>query len=298
MEQIFCKFCSKEKTIDQFTNCQLKKKFPKCKICVSQYNKLYSENNKEKLKEKHKELHRLYYLNNKERLVKKSRIRYAEKRDEVLEYQKEYSKKNADNIKKYNKKYREENSDRLNEKWRKEYLLLSEEEKQEIWDYQKNYRKNNKDKINKTKNKYESNKRKTDPVWKCMKDISTAVRSILKKQGLSKNKISCKDKFPWTPEQLWEHIIKQFSMSENLDHNGKVWMTLNNHGKYDPKTWNENDSSTWTWQLDHIKPQSDLKFNSYDHPNFLKCWSLKNLRPYSAKKNWEDGRDKTRHEKK
>ena len=32
------------------------------------------------------------------------------------------------------------------------------------------------------------------------------------------------------------------------------WMNWNNWGKYDVKTWNDNDQSTWVWNLDHIVP--------------------------------------------
>jgi hypothetical protein len=31
--------------------------------------------------------------------------------------------------------------------------------------------------------------------------------------------------------------------------------------------------------------------------NFIKCWKLSNLRPLSAKQNWLDGINKTRHNK-
>ena len=74
-------------------------------------------------------------------------------------------------------------------------------------------------------------------------------------------------------------------------------MNWDNWGKYDPKTWNDNDVSTWTWQLDHIIPQSDLPYINMSNKNFNKCWSLSNLRPYSAKQNNIEGSQKTRHKK-
>lgn len=66
-------------------------------------------------------------------------------------------------------------------------------------------------------------------------------------------------------------------------------MTWDNWGIYDPVVWDDNDSTTWTWQIDHIIPQSMLKFDSLEHDNFKKCWVLENLRPYSAKQNIKDG---------
>ena len=55
------------------------------------------------------------------------------------------------------------------------------------------------------------------------------------------------------------------------------WMILENHGPYDKKRR--------TWQIDHIIPQSSLPFDSFEHPNFKKCWALENLRPLEAMKN-------------
>lgn len=72
-------------------------------------------------------------------------------------------------------------------------------------------------------------------------------------------------------------------------------MNWNNHGKYDSKTWDDNDSSTWTWQLDHIIPHSDLPYQSMTDENFLKCWALDNLRPLSSKQNLIDGTTRARH---
>jgi len=74
-------------------------------------------------------------------------------------------------------------------------------------------------------------------------------------------------------------------------------MNWGNHGKYDPKKWDENDPKTWTWQLDHIIPSSDLPYLSMEDDNFKKCWALENLRPLSAKQNILDGVTRTRHKK-
>lgn len=54
--------------------------------------------------------------------------------------------------------------------------------------------------------------------------------------------------------------------------------------KYDQKRL-----STWTWQLDHIIPQNKFKYSSMQDIDFIRCWSLENLRPYSAKQNILDG---------
>ena len=69
-------------------------------------------------------------------------------------------------------------------------------------------------------------------------------------------------------------------------------MTWDNHGNYNKQLWNDNDQLTWTWQLDHIIPQSDLLYISMSEDNFKKCWALSNLRPYSAKQNLLDSNRK------
>jgi hypothetical protein len=74
-------------------------------------------------------------------------------------------------------------------------------------------------------------------------------------------------------------------------------MNWDNYGKYNPKTWDDNDSSTWKWNIDHIIPQAKLPYTSEKDVNFKKCWSLNNLRPYSAKQNLLDGATKIRHKR-
>lgn len=84
---------------------------------------------------------------------------------------------------------------------------------------------------------------------------------------------------PYSIEDLKIHIEKQF----------ESWMTWDNHGRYDRESWNDNDSNTWTWQFDHIIPQSLLPYTNMEDENFQKCWALENLRPLSAKQNLIDG---------
>ena len=93
------------------------------------------------------------------------------------------------------------------------------------------------------------------------------------------------------------HLENLFSSPENLDKDGKAWMNWSNHGRYNDKIWNDSDSSTWTWQIDHIKPHSDFNYISMKDDDFKKCWSLDNLRPLSAKQNIIDGSNGIRHKK-
>lgn len=75
-------------------------------------------------------------------------------------------------------------------------------------------------------------------------------------------------------------------------------MSWNNYGAYRRSVWDDNDPSTWTWQIDHIIPQSDLPYQSMEDEKFKICWSLTNLRPYSSKQNLLDGVQRNRHKNK
>ena len=128
-------------------------------------------------------------------------------------------------------------------------------------------------------------KRKIDPVFKITGHISRIVTFMLKSNGSPKNRRSVRKYLSWNKLELQNHIIAQF----------EPWMTWDNYGKYDPKTWDDNDQSTWKWQLDHIIPRSDLQYSSMEDDNFKKCWALSNFRPLSAKQNILDGTSRIRH---
>jgi len=59
---------------------------------------------------------------------------------------------------------------------------------------------------------------------------------------------------------------------------------VSNGSWFDPYT-----GSTFTQagelDIDHIIPQSKLRYDSLDHPNFQKCWALENLRPICSIEN-------------
>lgn len=90
--------------------------------------------------------------------------------------------------------------------------------------------------------------------YKLRKNVSKLIRFYLFKQLVPKTS-SCWKSLGYTPPQLREHLEKQFDSN----------MTWENYGSY--------------WTIDHIIPQSRLLFQSFDDENFIKCWSLENLRP-------------------
>ena len=140
----------------------------------------------------------------------------------------------------------------------------------------KEYRKNNKHKIN----LYYRDKNKKNIYYKLSRIIKNSInRSIIgNKNGKAIQNL------PFTIDQLKNHL-------ENLF---EPWMSWGNYGKC-KSNWDDNDPSTWTWQIAHIIPHSTFKYKNFDDILFLECWSLSNLRPYSSKQNCIDGGSKIRH---
>lgn len=174
---------------------------------------------------------------------------------------KEYRKRNLDKIKEYNSKWVNENKE-----WLKKYR---EENKKHINEYLANYNKI---------------KRSTNYEFKLRGIISHTIWYRLKINGAKKNGSALKY-LPYTMQELKQHLENKF----------EPWMNWDNHGRYHSKTWKDDDSSTWTWQIDHIIPASLLPYSSMEEENFKKCWALDNLRPYNAKQNCLDGVNRIRH---
>jgi len=182
-------------------------------------------------------------------------------KDTISFYQKQYRLSTKEKAAKYNKNYRIENA---------AALILQKSD----------YRRRNKSKIAAAKKVYEKNKLNNDPSFKLRKRLSLFVRLALNgnKQGFS-----ILEFLPYSIEKLKLYLESLF----------EPWMSWDNWGVYNSETWNDNDKTTWTWQLDHVIPQCQLPYQNMDEENFKKCWTLENLRPLSAKINILNG-SKTR----
>ena len=178
---------------------------------------------------------------------------YVLNKDSIANQQRSYKSANKADIAIYKKKFYDLNKNAISS-YQKEYKVLHRE----------------------NLNTYAKGRYKTNPIVKISEIISATIRKALKssKNGQSKSKY-----LPYTIQELKEHLEQQF----------EPWMTCDNHGKYDATNWIDNDSSTWTWQIDHIIPRSKLPYSSMTDDNFQKCWALENLRPLSAKQNITDG---------
>lgn len=148
----------------------------------------------------------------------------------------------------------------------------------------KNYYLNNKEKIIEKNRKYSQIKRKIDINYKLKLKLSHSIRQAILNNN-SKKHGSIKDYLPYTIQQLKAYLESLF----------ESWMNWNNYGSYKVSTWNDNDSSTWTWQIDHIVPHANFKYASMEDLAFKECWALSNLRPYSSKQNLLDGITRIRH---
>lgn len=180
-----------------------------------------------------------------------------------------------DSRKKSRQKYVKENKNALLERGRARYSNNIEQERKRS----RKYVKNNKMAVKERRKLKARELRKTDPSFNLKSNISRAIRHAFKKNNILKNGKSISNYLGYSMQELKTHIESQF----------ESWMTWNNQGFYNPKTWDNNDQNTWTWQLDHIIPQSDLLYTLMEDENFKKCWALSNLRPLSSKENLERG---------
>ncbi len=185
------------------------------------------------------------------------KIYYENNKEDISDKSKNISlekkiKRNEDN-----KKYRIKNLEKIKEA-NKKYRQENREKRKE---YFKNYYLKNKEQILIKNNINEKNRRKKDKIFAIRKNISRCIRKMLTENKGSKNNFSLIKYLPYSILQLKDHLEFQFKQS----------MTWENYGSY--------------WNIDHIYPQSKLPYDSMEHPNFIKCWDLSNLRPLEVEEN-------------
>ena len=219
-------------------------------------------------KECKKEIRQKYYQNNKNKII-----------SHINEYRLNYS----EIIKQRKSKYYRKNKKIIQIENSNNYY----KNKDNISMQKKKYYQANKTKINLHKLNYQKNRERTDPVFKLRRRISNMVYISLRKNNSIKNNLSILKFLNYSIDELKIHLEQQF----------ESWMNWNNWGIYDSQLWNDDDQSTWTWQIDHIIPHSTFKYTSMNDLEFKKCWNLDNLRPLSSKQNWLDGSNRVRHYK-
>jgi hypothetical protein len=111
------------------------------------------------------------------------------------------------------------------------------------------------------------------------RNISRQIRNNFASRNLSLKGENCLKHLPFSSSDLINHLSSHF----------EPWMNWNNYGRYQKNYWNDDDPKTWKWNVDHIIPHSTFKYQSIKSKRFKDCWSLNNLRPYSAKLNTLEG---------
>jgi hypothetical protein len=252
-----CSKCNVEKEDSYFYKSVLIKKNSVCKMCM----RIYAENNKDKICE-----YKDKYWNKNKNKINKNKAKRRASVSGILKYCYLHGNNYSSEECPFCVKIRVKN--------------YKNEHKEEIKISNNLYRQENKDKIN----RYYKSRRENDPEYKIRRIVSSSVLIMIKSQG-SYKKGSIKLFLAYTIQELKEHLEKQF----------ESWMNWQNQGKYEVIKWNDNDPTTWKWQIDHIIPQSNLPYTSMSDDNFKKCWALENLRPLSAKQNLLDGANRVRH---
>ena len=309
MNKKICTKCKIEKEISCFRKRGKNGFHSHCVECEREANRLYHQNNKQKLNQRK----RLYHQNNKQKISQRKKKYYAAiassqcsslqtktcskckieknisyfgtdkyRKDGYLpqckdcrnEYSKKYHTENKDSIHKRKKEYyqTEAGQEYLKEYSQKHY----QEDKENILLRNKNWREKNKEYRKEYHKKYSSNNRdKINAYDRKRRKSSIKVR-------LDENFSKCIYKALKTINESkkdigWEKVVGYTTtqLVEHLESNFKPEMNWENYGSY--------------WHIDHITPKSWFKYSSYEDESFKKCWSLDNLQPLEAKENRKKG---------
>jgi len=155
------------------------------------------------------------------------------------------------------KKY--ESKPETKERRKKNYDKWYKQNKENRKEYHKKWRIENVDKWRQIKRDYEKNRKSNDPLYKLISNFRTAIYQVLKENNVKKNGHYF-DILKYTPQQLIEHLEKQFNDE----------MTWDNYG---------------LWHVDHKHPISLYNIKEIGDDEFLKCWSLDNLQPMWGSEN-------------
>lgn len=192
-----------------------------------------------------------YWNNNKEFISEKQKLRYNEKRIELLEQKKDYYIRKKEEICEAKKAYYEANKEKINKR-------------------KKAYYETNKEKINKQKVQYERERKKIDPLYKLRKNIGTLIRNSINNNGYKKTS-STANILGCSFEEFKQHLESLF----------EPWMSWDNYGLYKRDTYN------YGWDIDHIIPSS----SGLNEQEITTLNNYTNLKPLCSKINRDVKRD-------
>jgi hypothetical protein len=267
METKICSKCKVEKMENEFSPSDFVKSGGWCKLCNKEYKKAYYEANKNSISEANKS----NYISNRDEILARNKLYNEINKDAINKWRRTYKEINGEAIKNTHMIWRNNNADTIAKKksvyYQKNKTKIKNRECQRYQD--------KKEHIKETVRTYEKKRSLSDPVFRLRKGVSRSIRLAIQKDKSYK---SITKHLSYTIKELKEHLEKQF----------EPWMTWDNWGAYNKDSWDDNDSNTWKWQIDHIIPHSTFQYMSMEDESFQKCWALYNLRPISAKTNVHD----------
>lgn len=194
--------------------------------------------------------------------------------DHVKLSKQKWDKDNADYIRGYTKYYREDNKEKLNE----DIAIYRIENKDEIALTASKYYENNGDNIQRQRKK----RRENDPLYKLIGSLRNLTSGAFTENGYEKDShtyeiLGC------SYEDAMAHIERLWSLPQNLDANGNVWMNWGNYGKYKKKTF------FYGWDIDH---RIAISAGSGSMEMTLILSRIKNLQPLCSHTNRDIKRNK------
>mgnify|MGYP006921367287 CR=1 FL=1 len=168
------------------------------------------------------------------------------------ETKKEYYEKNKEKVQQYKKEHYLKNKEKALNRAKKYYEDNKEYVKATKKEWNKIYYQKNKKRLSDYQKNY-AIKNKDNKNFSLNRSMSRAIRDSLKTGKLG---ISWIDLVDYTVDELMSHLESKFEYGMNWSNYGKCG-----------------------WHIDHIVPKSLFEFDSYNHPAFKSCWSLKNLQP-------------------
>jgi len=294
MQTKICNKCGLEKLLDRehFPVRETGSYRNECKECKNKYTQQYRDT--PEIKERLLEEKKIYYIANQEDIIKYKHKFYYDNQDRLLLEADERRNRPGAKLKKqqYNAEYSKKPE--IKKKKQENGKTFYQANKEDILN--REAKRNKLPEVRAIKNTYAKKRRQEDPAFRLRAYVSATICGELKKNGSSKNNESI---IKYLGEIYIRHLIIHlealFSAPENLTTDGQVWMTMENQGSYRRNEWNDNDPTTWKWQLDHIIPHSMFQYSTMDCQEFRDCWALENLRPLSAKQNVIDGVSRIRH---
>jgi len=187
----------------------------------------------------------------------------VDRKEYKREWQRQWSKKNPEKVREKNKQWRKNNPNYMDDymdeyrKNNKERIAMLNKIRYDKWlNKNKGY---NKDYMKEYIRKYMKHKRKTDLKCNLNHKMSGEIYKSLRRK---KNGWHWEDLVGYTLEDLIKRLKKTM-----------------------PKGYTWEDCLNGKLHIDHIIPKSIFHFTKPEHPDFKKCWALKNLQLLPAKEN-------------